>query len=853
MFALNRRISFAILALFAHAAAANTVFCVTNDANGPSIFDTALTYWTNAVNETVYVHVEQGTYSILKHTSGYVSIGLGTGYDQDGGNYGGAGNATLHLVGGFVHNTNCKSRVVDPKNTVIHGDPSAGVRVFRLAQQQGAILIDGVRFDVESGVVIHPSATAVTVRNVIVSGVNDGVTDNETGAALSFFADDNSASGNSFLAENVLVYGNSVPGLYVISGNSNDSVEIVNSTIADNGGYGIGVGDLAYAPRNFAGTFGGYNLIARGNASDIAVAASSTTPSIIKSDFHSKAGTISGSGNVDLDPQFVDSLNGNYDLKTTSPVINTGALASSVPGGYPGTDIRGRTRVIGSRVDLGAYESNVDDTAAQMVTSTADDSTAGTLRTAITAANGSSNPTTITFNIAGGCTTPQVVELLSAMPDITSDVTIDGYTQPGSAPNTTAPGYNGKICIIFDGFTQSYGLHTTGSGRLTVRGIDFERFSAAAVHLSSSAGNVVTGNTFAQDPNYAASAVGVLIDGTASASQVGNYAFGDRNVFNRMTDSGVKIVSNGAGQHSVVGNYFGFNPDGSIYSILSSQRNEYGVYISASGSNLVSVNYIGGSIDSAIYLAGAATTANTVSSNALGPAPDGSTFGNGQGGCNGPLCLVDLPSIDIVSGAHDNVIGESGCVAGIIGANTIAGNHGPGVGLESSAGTGNSVCGNNLIYGNNGYLAVDLGDDGPTTDDVGDADTGPNKLQNYPILYEAQRIAPTVARISGVLETLAPGPAQGYHLDVYWTDTCITGDAQGPRGELKQYVGFINLFTNGSVYADAFPSADMTAAAGLPVNGFLTAVATDASGNTSEPGTCVAFANDYIFADGFGH
>src|SRR5262249_15867116 len=67
--------------------------------------------------------------------------------------------------------------------------------------------------------------------------------------------------------------------------------------------------------------------------------------------------------------------------------------------------------------------------------------------------------------------------------------------------------------------------------------------------------------------------------------------------------------------------------------------------------------------------------------------------------------------------------------------NTIAKNKGGGVGLSATAGTGNSVDPNSIF--SNGGLGIDLGDDGPTPNHPGDIDTGPNNLQNFPILTSA--------------------------------------------------------------------------------------------------------------------
>src|SRR5512144_106942 len=69
------------------------------------------------------------------------------------------------------------------------------------------------------------------------------------------------------------------------------------------------------------------------------------------------------------------------------------------------------------------------------VTSTAD-SGAGTLRQAILDANANPGADTIAFNITGSG--PHTISIVSALPDITGAVTIDGYTQAGASPNTNS-------------------------------------------------------------------------------------------------------------------------------------------------------------------------------------------------------------------------------------------------------------------------------------------------------------------------------------------------------------------------------------------------------------------------------
>src|SRR5688572_26206575 len=66
------------------------------------------------------------------------------------------------------------------------------------------------------------------------------------------------------------------------------------------------------------------------------------------------------------------------------------------------------------------------------VTVTAD-AGAGSLRQAILDANATGGPDDITFNIGGGGL--QTISVLSALPDITEAVVINGTTQPGFAGN----------------------------------------------------------------------------------------------------------------------------------------------------------------------------------------------------------------------------------------------------------------------------------------------------------------------------------------------------------------------------------------------------------------------------------
>ncbi|GAB3221369.1 cellulose binding domain-containing protein [Spirosoma arcticum] len=60
-----------------------------------------------------------------------------------------------------------------------------------------------------------------------------------------------------------------------------------------------------------------------------------------------------GQNQTGVDPQFVDTANGNFQLASSSPAINAG---NSTPGQYAVKDILGVNRPQGSGVDIGAYE-----------------------------------------------------------------------------------------------------------------------------------------------------------------------------------------------------------------------------------------------------------------------------------------------------------------------------------------------------------------------------------------------------------------------------------------------------------------------------------------------------------------
>lgn len=64
-------------------------------------------------------------------------------------------------------------------------------------------------------------------------------------------------------------------------------------------------------------------------------------------------GNYAGTGNLNSDPLFVDTANGDYRLSLNSPAINVGDPNTT---DLPANDLAGQLRIQGGRVDMGAYE-----------------------------------------------------------------------------------------------------------------------------------------------------------------------------------------------------------------------------------------------------------------------------------------------------------------------------------------------------------------------------------------------------------------------------------------------------------------------------------------------------------------
>jgi hypothetical protein len=153
--------------------------------------------------------------------------------------------------------------------------------------------------------------------------------------------------------------------------------------------------------------------------------------------------------------------------------------------------------------------------------------------------------------------------------------------------------------------------------------------------------------------------------------------------------------------------------------------------------------------------------------------------------------------------------------------NVIAGNAESGIAVFTPS-IGDRILGNSIH--DNGGLGIDLGADGVTANDSGDADTGANTLQNFPVLTSATT-GVTGTRIVGTLNST---PSTTFRIEFF---SNATGDPSG-FGEGGQFQGFADVTTD----AGGNAAIDVTLP---PFTGFVTSTASASSTSEFSNGVAV--------------
>ncbi len=201
------------------------------------------------------------------------------------------------------------------------------------------------------------------------------------------------------------------------------------------------------------------------------------------------------------------------------------------------------------------------------------------LRAAIDEANRRSGDDEIDFNIPGGpAQTIQLTTVLTLNAKVGA-VFINGYSQPGSQPNTDPLYSNAIPGVVLKGYSttdrNAPGMRITSAGNI-ISGLRFESTGRAILMYGpTAAGNTIVGNTFnvtaaGTRPAYTAGYASIMIDGAPNnligtrSADVNNYdpVVADRNVVTFGFD-GIVIDNPGADGNIVQNNLIGVSPDGS--------------------------------------------------------------------------------------------------------------------------------------------------------------------------------------------------------------------------------------------------------------------------------------------------
>ena len=246
---------------------------------------------------------------------------------------------------------------------------------------------------------------------------------------------------------------------------------------------------------------------------------------------------------------------------------------------------------------------------------------------------------------------------------------------------------------------------------------------------------------------------------------------------NSSSAPGIRLSGTG---HRVAGNFIGTNADGT-----ASDRNARGVILSdADGSTIggtspAARNLISGNVRSGVDVFEGSS--NTIQGNLIGPDKNG------------------------------EVLADSNAVDG---------------GVVISSGTGNRILSNSIF--SNGDLGIDLGNNGVTANDPKDPDTGPNRLQNHPVITSAQTFG-SFTSINGTLNS-TPSTRETKRTFTIQLFSSPSADPSG-FGEGKTFLGQTQVTTNRRGNA----SFSFTPSQTVPVGQFITATVTRKStGDTSE-------------------
>ena len=434
------------------------------------------------------------------------------------------------------------------------------------------------------------------------------------------------------------------------------------------------------------------------------------------------------------------------------------------------------------------------------------DSGAGSLRQAITDAVAS--PTVahdhiVVFNIPGAGV--HTIRPTSPLPPI-KDLTIDGYTQPGSQPNTLARGSDAVLNIEVDGSLAGAGTHglvnegaVPGAGvpNATVRGLVINRFGGAGIRVTGPGGAGFPGfvtvrgcyiGTDASGTQPLGNGIGIDL-GTDAQAIIGETtpAFGGnavpfpayRNLISGNVGAGVRFDSADPASPAfgtVRNAYIGTNAAG------TAALGNGGDGVSIGGEGGVG----SGGFGSFVYLYDNVIAANMgdgIDTQGVGTQAVGNTIGAGSDG----TALGNQGNGAYFHGGSAGALTATFTAPGALGPG-VSGNAGAGVLIADSA----IVDVSGRFTGNLG-LGVDLAPAGHNANDAGDVDSGPNEGLNHPVVTSA--VSDGISPSSRIQGTIHSKPNAQIAVLLYLNASC-NASGYGEAGRFLASTG--NLTTDGS-------------------------------------------------------
>jgi len=236
-----------------------------------------------------------------------------------------------------------------------------------------------------------------------------------------------------------------------------------------------------------------------------------------------------------------------------------------------------------------------------------------TLRAAIQEANATTDQDTISFGISG--TGVHTISPQTNLPNIINPVSIEGFTQPGSAQNTLSKGTNAKPMIELNGSGvtgtfDSSGLRIGGSG-VTVRGLVINRFVGGVFVISGASNVFLEENFIGTDPTGTqdlGNKFGVVDQGFATS--IGGPQPQQANVISGNDGPGVSVRSL-ASSTAVTHNLVGTDKTGT----KRLGNSGMGVELAGSSTNNVSANTVAFNGKDGVRISDAAGSASHVDQN----------------------------------------------------------------------------------------------------------------------------------------------------------------------------------------------------------------------------------------------